>query len=1227
MAINPWKMWESYRGPDLNPLNDFTYEESYDSDVPFVNQLTSMIKKDYEYDLLKGTGPYLAVVLKVMSGPQSTILDSKELKYTSDLFGDVKESPTPWQFASQLKLKPGPVRVKAKIPNLHRIPWPAGIEDQFQISLFPEFVAQKSIEDDPSLSTIKEGALIVVALKTPNSKIGDIISVNASGFIAKIEELNSSLESFNNPCAIPDICVTSETQSLYAGNTSSNIKSVGPPIRKIKGKIKTGMYGDGTQQTKSHFAQCLSRSAVSYKHNIAGSAPGPKNAFIWVGHLEANGADDIVDRPRGLGRETIIYAPKTLDLTSPIEIKYYFHDIAGFGHPWINGPSTTVEQSINAAAISGNDFTNRIAPNIKDLIKSGRNFILVIPEMLHSRGFGTGLGDTSRVQNYIKCSRSLRGETTKTDLIRTNIENSANEDTLPLIKKYLSDTSFTARENFISSERVLSTFARTNSGDFGALHNQVISTLSKYISKNISDKIEYVSVLAVGAGAVSLAAIPTAGLEAVPISRIDFVANRFDKSDRYNYFNLILMSSDDLANNVPSYILYKTFLEKNPSKNLEFNYIVDENASFVPLQIGNSDGALHFFSAAGKETEFNKNFIKSGDSAYKKFHFSLNNNLNNNLSIACYIGGRKKIDHVFSMYSSKFELQPTDILPHRSDSITRIGLDRVPNHAQNISSKDRALATNSYKIKITQYEKRISDFETALNTIANSGLDSICNDPKFKVYCTKLGSNISILKYGGDSMFHRRYNNYLESKEKFYELNKLVEGYIILEEVGKDKELVDEKLKEYKDLLSNSKQMSQQAREDISEIRVFNPIHFSSPESAASTFELANSLAQVLGENNAIEHMISKLEQRSLESTTECSIPDSCRVESTKLSFYIGNNSTLVSPLKFNCSNLKLSPDVRMFRGISQWIPYFPKKQDFTFDKEQSIYGKQSYKKIDISSLTPQYKTGTFLHKVRRATSRPNAPSEILEQSPPIWACLAPIFEEAWASACEVSNYIPFKITNGQKHIYAETGAHISSYGLSINVDPFLASYSTSLSHSVFTGAWTPGIGDDEFLSFIGVFKYGAEYNITNIYDKPPNPLQNIPGTKRRIEKLEGAKSAAGIDKYLKKHNLAALCKGNYVVPRGANPTLWMITFCEKSGAKWGNSNFLKRKQNGGVWTNAEKEYIAKRYGIPNLFERVRKISWPLKTYDFHSYFQFYSGPPIIKWEDIEKIAEAKGIK
>ena len=1228
MAVNPWKIWEPFSGPEFNPLNDFTFEESYNSDVPFADQIASLVKKKYEYNLTDGTGPYVAVVLKVLSGPQSITTDFKELKFTSEFFGDSKESPTPWQYASQLKLKPGPVRIKAKIPNLHRIPWPDGIEDEFQISLFPEFVAQRSTEHDSSLSTIKEGALVLVSLKGANSKTGDLIGVYDSGFSTKLEEITTSNKPFENPCVLPDICVTSETKNLYAGDTSSNILPAGPPISKIKGKIKTGIYGDGTQQTKAHFSECLKLSASSFKHNIGGPAPGKKNAFIWIGHLSANGADDMVDRPRTPGRETIIYAPKTLDLTSPVEIKYYFHDLGGFGHPWINGPSTTIKNAEVAASISGNDFTNKIAPSIKDLIKDGRNFILVIPEMLYSRGFGTALGDSTRVENCIKCSKIPRGETTKIDIIRTNIENIVNESTLPLIKQYLSNISFEAREKLVSSERILSTFSETTlSGNFSELHNQVLAVLNEYIHKNLSEKIEYVSLLAEGAGAISLAAIPPETLEAMPIRRIDFIPNQLDKSETYDYFNLVFLSNENLANNIPSYILYKTFLENNPNKEIEFNYIVDDSATFEPLDFGVTDGAKHFFSSLGRESQFNQVFVKSGNGSSKKFHFWLDDNPNNKVSIACYVGGKDKAKDAFSMMTSRMQLESTITHLIRPDTINRIAVDNVPNHAQNISSKEKSLATNNYKALIESHEERISEFELALNAIANSGLDSICSNTKFKVYCTKLGDDQSILKYGENSLFYRRYNSYLKDKEKLYEFEKLLEGYIALEQAGKNKELVDNRLKEYKDQLDISKQSALEAREEIKQVQKFDPARFSTQETAAATISFIESLKRIIGENNAIQHMIAKFESRSIETNSECIIPESCKVETIRLSFYKGDNATLLDPTTFLCEGLQISPSVNNFNGLSQWIPYYPKKEDFTFDSEQSIYGKLSYKKIDIASLTPQYKTGTFLHKVRRAAQGPNLPSEILEQSPPIWKCLTPIIEEAWALACEASGYIPFKITNGQKSLYAETGAHISSYGLTINVDPFLAPYSVSLSHSVFTGAWTPGIGDNKFLSLMGVFKYGPEYNSTNIYSDPPNPLQNRPGKPRRIDKLEGAKAAEGIDKYLKRQNLATLCKGNFVVPRGANPTLWVVTFCEKSGLKWGNSNFLKRKQNGGSWTDAQKKYIDKQYGIKNLFDRIQKISWPLETYDYHSYFQFFSGPPIIKWEDIKKIAEAKGIK
>ena len=176
----------------------------------------------------------------------------------------------------------------------------------------------------------------------------------------------------------------------YVGQTVADIYDGGSTIGRLKNRIKAGMYGNGTPQTKAHFDATLKHSKSSVKHGIPGPAPDSRNAFVWIGHLKNNGYMDILDRPLSPGRETIIYAPMMLDLASPIEIKYYFHDQAGFGHAWIHGPDTNLQQARATTDMpSGNDFKDHIGPAIKDLIKDGRNFILVIPEMAHSRGFGT----------------------------------------------------------------------------------------------------------------------------------------------------------------------------------------------------------------------------------------------------------------------------------------------------------------------------------------------------------------------------------------------------------------------------------------------------------------------------------------------------------------------------------------------------------------------------------------------------------------------------------------------------------------------------------------------------------------------------------------------------------------------------------------------------------------------------------------------------------------------
>ena len=56
-------------------------------------------------------------------------------------------------------------------------------------------------------------------------------------------------------------------------------------------------------------------------------------------------------------------------------------------------------------AESPNDFKEKIGPGIKDLIKDKRNFVLVIPEMAHSRGYGTGPDDDER---FLKISKGKK---------------------------------------------------------------------------------------------------------------------------------------------------------------------------------------------------------------------------------------------------------------------------------------------------------------------------------------------------------------------------------------------------------------------------------------------------------------------------------------------------------------------------------------------------------------------------------------------------------------------------------------------------------------------------------------------------------------------------------------------------------------------------------------------------------------------------------------------------
>ena len=403
--LPPWTERKILDQFETNPLSQQIFESRYDGDRSSLYQIKKLFMEKYSYDIMSGTGPYIAVVLKVLSGPQANNSAATNDNLTNTFNHESLRDPT-FKNRKSVTQDP-PVRVIARIPEFDiDIDWPRDNKDEARIASHSEFHAAPNKNSVNDIDKIKPGDLIWVSYNnTDDTKgfsgkaPGRIIGLHEPSNFNEVDTRQSSQMTYNPPCkSIRQL--EGPAGGLYVGQTvaNPNINS-GPPIRKIKNRIKTGMFGNGTIQTKVHFDQAMRMADTSFKHGISGPAPDSNNAFIWTGHLKSNGYLDLLDRPVTLGRETIIYAPMMLDLSSPIEIKYYFHDEGGFGHSWIHGPNCTTADAINVP--NGNDFKEHIGPAIKDMIKDGRNFILVIPEMAHSRGFGTTFSMSGKISQFI----------------------------------------------------------------------------------------------------------------------------------------------------------------------------------------------------------------------------------------------------------------------------------------------------------------------------------------------------------------------------------------------------------------------------------------------------------------------------------------------------------------------------------------------------------------------------------------------------------------------------------------------------------------------------------------------------------------------------------------------------------------------------------------------------------------------------------------------------------
>jgi len=1278
-----------------NNLNQQIFEARYDKNQSAFKTIKQMFMDKYSYDVMGGkTGPYLAVVLEVLSGPQVNNAASTNNNKTNT--ANFKSMRDPSYQSKEDALKDPPIRVIARVPEFDMdIDWPKDKKDAARIASHSEF---HQMYDDSTINKVDQitvGSSIWIVYNNTENLTG--MDTQAPGKIIGLQSLPSqpiklnlkqSAKNIYNPPCKSVVHLRNPAGGVYVSKTVAELHGAFKlPAIKLKNRIKTGVYGNGTPQTKIHFDEALKKSYPSVKHGIPGAAPDSRNAFIWVGHLKNNGYMDILDRPITPGRETIIYAPMMLDLSSPIEIKYYFHDASGFGHSWINGPDTTIDNVKSAADTIGNDFKEKIGPGIKDLIKDKRNFVLVIPEMAHSRGYGTTNGATGRFTKISKGQKTSDVGEKQGITIRTILE----PEITSLAKNYLRNlptTAFYQEETlgFFGGEEALvygnllqmthlrerekATFDGSYSGgNFGFFHQEVIDVLNEHLG-NIDDKINYISILADGLGAISLASmvqdIPSApshktavaDFRGVKINRIDYIDSGDDLVGSYGFSTSTTNGSPPPGGPAsPSYVIYNDYLQLkalDPDL-LEFNYITD---LVEPRSLYSRIGL------DGKYTTDNKEVSDYGE---QKFSFFVDPNEASATYVSLHMaasGAGKKVGYAFGMVNTFLVDIKNLPLIKQSDSDQRPSFAPVPDHASAIATKPSLADVSSQEKELKTLGKKINFFEKFLIDYANDP-GGICTKPEYAIFCR---AGTPIAEQAG-SLF-ATYTTYLQNKRRFIELSApdgLIISELALKKNENNTEALGADLADAKAFLADAKAFNKNLGGDglppgvsnmidaWKDLNSFPPKFLIKWENSIQGGQLINYITAIainLAKEDAYSKIVPKIENAIAEASPEAiNRPEGCEPPPRRLREFTGavipaflSSEDDIPEFMMSCrgKNIRVANN---YEELVTMIPWFPEQDDFTYEEEDSRFSKDN---SDIEEIGGGFDTTTFKYKARAAFG-----NFTYHKSPPIWSCISNIISEAWERACVASNYIPFNIVTGIKGSFKKKGVTaykagipLSTFGLAISVDPPITGYSTDGDpiHSIFTGAWTPGFVNihAKELYDLGVFYddndsfWGGAPYIDNAYKDYAD------GTRRKAEDWYWASHSyngdlvageeistfgselkdAGIDY----DDIMEFAKEGPIVQKNSNPVLWLLTFCERSGMKWGNSQFLRRRHRGGVvWNSAEQTRIAAIYGIPDIVARINAISWEDEVIENHMHFQYYGGASLIKWSEINSVRAKLG--
>jgi hypothetical protein len=1246
---NAWDDAKNFDLDELAGVNIDVHATRYSTDQSLKKTLAQIFEKEFSYDISIGPGPYIAVVLDILSGPQVKNQATTGGRVNTTTL-NIDEYPYPFLKNRKDNNSAPPVIIKAKV--LARLPdsdieFPVDKDDMCRLDSHGEYW---QFREDETLSKIDIGSLVWITFNNTKEPIdincrpdGKIVGIHSTAVHHKIKTHISARLAFNPECQGVN-ALTGPAGGFYLGHTIADPNpNIGPPIRKIKGHIKTGIYGNGTPQTKAHFVEALKKASDSRKHRIPEAAPGPANAFIWIGTLKNNGYMDLLDRPISQGRETIIYAPMTLDLASPVEIKYYFHDKAGFGHAHIDGPSAEIDQAVENAVLPGNDFREKIGPAIKDLNKDGRNYILVIPEMSYSRGYGTKNNDLERI-NELFSGQTVSQGTVSGETIRTKV----NAATRGAVKNYLSALPIDTTKNLLHvtplREREFATFDGSfTGGKFGEFHQEVLDVLDEHLG-TIYDKVEFLSILADGLGGPALASI----LNNVSVSstrseartsfkntffakpvRIDYVTDQLTDARGGLYGSYFVTERQDgtLDTVSPSYNIWRNFLlEHSEQAYTEFNYITKP----APAASEN-----YFFEQLGKINEFSKHMGLFNPSQKQKFSFyTVGQEIAPESFISFHINSKPGA-YAFSMINNFLESTTGPSKKSDAGSSRKPSFDAVPDHAYAVTTKPSVGDLAKIRKRRTEIESRISYFETLINLIVNPEQGNPCEIPKYKMFCEKDG----VILTDGFSTFFDRYKKYLDDKKDYMETFLLEEGEVRIQQIINNKtELIKEKNRltnmkiSARALAFASSDPTSTGYEWKSLRTFFNKANFKENDYIIPGSPNKGHIAMIAGLTSAffayskilkkVTSAEGRLGPESVNKLKPC--PPKLGDPTTLGQFRAGQLPVGKSNESGNnCTSIKISVP-NTFEELTKMIPYYPKKSDF------SLTGKRvSRIKTKIQEVEG-YRVSTFKYPARGVNN-----GITTKESPPLWACITDVVQRAWSEACAGSGYYPFEITNGIRGIQKpkiggvtayQSGVSLHSFGLAFDLDPFIAGIGRKYSpvYSVFTGAWSSGFVNihGETLHNLGVYKEKPAVLMKNAYeaDNRARMAENWTGAPSRYK--GGGESGGAKQKYIK---IMKSAKGSPIVPSGTNPTLWIILFCEKTGMKWGNGRFLKKRWKGGkIWSKEEKDRISNIFGIPDVVDRIQAISWNSHS-DDHMHIHYWGNRTLIHWEEIRKASRKKG--